>query len=120
MKTGTEERGENPRRRNGTVSAKNAPSAGRSHSTNGWGRRERVCGESHTAQVRIFGSRGFGGFPAGRYAVHKQVCTKAKKALVLFYGGKQAIEYKRQSARSILYLVKNDKSCNAAIAACIG
>ena len=57
-KADTEERGENPRRRNGTVNAQSAKSGHR--------------------------FRRFGGFPAGRYAVHKDVCTKAFVALVLF------------------------------------
>ena len=77
-KADTEERGVNPRRRNGTVNARSAKSGHR--------------------------FRRFGGFPAGRYAVHKDVCTKAKKWLWCFLFVRTTGVY-----TPILYSVKNDK-----------
>ena len=77
-KADTEERGANPRRRNGTVNARSAKSGHR--------------------------FRRFGGFPTERYAVHKDVCTKAKKWLWRFLFVRTAGVY-----TPILYGVKNDK-----------
>ena len=87
-KADTEERGANPRRRNGTVNARSAKSG-------------------HRFQR-------FGGFPARRYAVHKDVCTKAKNGFGAFsYGGKAASKYQNAEQRcSILYRVKNDMLCS--------
>ena len=86
-KADTEKRGVNPRRRNGTVNARSAKSGHR--------------------------FRRFGGFPAGRYAVHKDVCTKAFGFGAFSYGGKIASKYQNAEQRcSILYSVKNDMLCS--------
>ena len=75
-KADTEEWGANPRRRNGTVNARSAKSGHR--------------------------FRRFGGFPAGRYAVHKDVCTKA------FGFGAFLLQKPAGAYAPILYFVKND------------
>ena len=85
-KADTEKRGANPRRRNGTVNARSAKSGHR--------------------------FRRFGGFPAGRYAVHKDVCTKA------FGFGAFLLQKPAGAYAPILYSVKNDVFClQAAITA---
>ena len=78
-KADTEKRGANPRRRNGTVNARSAKSGHR--------------------------FRRFGGFPTGRYAVHKDVCTKA------FGFGAFCLCEMVGAYAPILYGVKNDIPC---------
>ena len=74
---GTEERGVNPRRRNGTVRCMFFPIGAGAPVTRGSGEgfAERT-GESPRTESGYSVPSLFGGFPAGAYAVHKNVCTK--------------------------------------------
>ena len=113
FRAGTEKRGANPRRRNGTVRCMFFPIGAAARSLAGAGkalRKERAFAP-HTESgysVPIFSPA----FPAERMRVHKNVCTEAFVALVLFYCGF------RSRTAPILYCVKNDVFClQAAITA---
>ena len=103
----TEERGENPRRRNGTVNvgkeafgAKVQPlakKAGKAKATRAAIRRR---AQSQDIRFRLF----LAAFQPERMQVHKNVCTKAKKWLWCFF-----ILTRRSGTAPILYSVKNDK-----------
>ena len=90
---------------NGTVRCMFFPTAQqRGHSgETGEGFAERT-GESPRTKSGYSVPSLFGGFPAGAYAVHKNVCTKAKKWLWCFF-----ILTRRSGTAPILYIVKNDK-----------
>lgn len=109
----TEKRGVNPRRRNGTVRCDALSDGAAAQSLAGAGkalRKERAFAPRTESgySVPIFSPA----FPAERMRVHKNVCTEAFVALVLFY-----CDFRSRTA-PILYCVKNDVFClQAAITA---
>ena len=114
FRAGTEKRGANPRRRNGTVRCMFFPIGAGAPVT-------RVKPGKALRKERAFAPRTESGysvpifspaFPAERMRVHKNVCTEAFVALVLFY-----CDFRSRTA-PILYCVKNDVFClQAAITA---
>ena len=106
FRAGTEKRGVNPRRRNGTVRCMFFPIGAGAPVT-------RVKPGKALRKERAFAPRTESGysvpifspaFPAERMRVHKNVCTKAKKWLWCFLFVRTAGVY-----TPILYGIKNDK-----------